>query len=318
MTVGESGEILQRLQVDMNSSSMMIFRAVLMAAGGTSKPVTYAAISEALKKSVHKKYTKAYVYSQLNSLEEEGFISIDTVQHPKQYMIVESSVADALKRRSQRAISELICKRERITAKLDLLEKAAPQDIAITAYNDLVGISSQGGSIMIEGIENVRSMVIREFADSAKPGDSIRVLASAGTLAEGLGPGGITELRIIQSGFRGVKVRALLIPVEQTELTMSLIAGHLRTLSGDFVQGVSTGNIELRLAGERLQTYRMVSLNSEKILLYLTQAKASDIAALIHRKDNPVLVDDAIETFDRLWNTGFDIIAPITQKVSSQ
>jgi len=87
---------------------------------------------------------------------------------------------------------------------------------------------------------------------------------------------------------------------------------------GDFVQGVSTGNIELRLAGERLQTYRMVSLNSEKILLYLTQAKASDIAALIHRKDNPVLVDDAIETFDRLWNTGFDIIAPITQKASSQ
>ena len=296
----------------------MVFRAVLLAAGGISKPVTYGAISEALRRLVHKKYTKAFVYSRLNSLEEEGFISVDTVHRPKQYMIFESSVTDALKRRSQRTISELVSKRGMITAALSVLERATPQDTAITMYNDLVGISSHDASIIIEGIESVRSTVIREFASGAKPGDSVRILASTGTLAEGLGPGGITELRIIQGGFRGVKIRTLMIPVEQSEQTLSLIAGYLRTLSQDFMQGVGTGNIELRLARERVQTYRMVSLNNEKILLYLTQAKASDIAALIHRKDNPVLIDDAIETFDRLWDTGIDVIDHITRMVSSK
>lgn len=318
MTGGKSTEILERLQIDMNSSHMMVFKAVLLAAGGTSKPVSYAAIRDALERLTRKRYTKGYVYSRLNALEEEGFISVDDIQHPKQYMVIESSVADAVKCRSQRIISELISKRQAIVSKLNLLETAASQDIAITAYNNLAGISSYDCSIMIEGIENVRSAVIREFADKTKPGDVIRVLNFAGTLAERLGLDGITESRIMQIVSRNVKVRGLLIPVEQSDQTMKLITDHLRTTSREFAEGIGMGNIEMRVARERVQTYQMICLNNEKILLYLTQTSASDIAALIHRKDHPGVIDDAIETFDRLWGIGIDITDLITGIVSSR
>ena len=44
------------------------------------------------------------------------------------------------------------------------------------------------------------------------------------------------------------------------------------------------------------------------MLLYLTHGSESNLAALIHRKDNPGLVDDAIRTFDGLFEEGIDFV----------
>jgi len=315
MTKSESVEILSKLGVDMNSTQMMVFKAMVIAAGGNSKPLTYANIAEVLERLTQKKYTRGYIYRHLSALQAEGFISVDEIQHPNIYTITESGVSHALKIKSQQVMSNMLSKRQSIVTRLNLLDTTNPQDVAIATYNKLVGISSINGSIMIEGLENVRSTIIREFADGAKSGDHVRILASANTLADGLGPGGITELRIIQGSSKGVKVHGLLVPVHQEKLSTDLIAGHLSTLSEAFTEAVNTGNVKVKLTREPIQTYRMVSLNNEKMLLYLTQAKASDVAALIHRKDNSGLIDDAVKTFDRLWETGIDVVDLITQMV---
>jgi hypothetical protein len=54
------------------------------------------------------------------------------------------------------------------------------------------------------------------------------------------------------------------------------------------------------------------------MLLYLTHAKESDMAALVHRKDNPGLIDDAIRTFDELWETGIDVLDVVKQMLQKQ
>jgi len=317
MTRSKSAEILAKLGVDMNSSQMMVFKAIITAARGLSKSVTYKEVTDAIKKVADKKYTKAYVYRQLGSLEEEGFIIVDAIQHPRRYSISESALSITLKRKSQYALSELKSKRQAITTQLNLLETANPEEVAITAYNNLVGISPISESTIIEGIENVRSTVIREFADGAKPGDYVRVLAPASTIADGLGPGGMTELRIMQRASKGVKVYGMLTPHHHQEMSAELIAGFLKTLSGPFMEAVSTGNVKVKLAREPVQTYRMVSLNNEKMLLYLTHAKESDVAALIHRGYNAGLIDDAVSTFDRLWENGLDVVEIVTKMIGS-
>jgi Fe2+ or Zn2+ uptake regulation protein len=316
MTKSKSAELLAKLGVDMNSSQMMVFRAVIKAAGGLSKPVTYKEVAVALRKLSDKKYTKAYVYRQLNSLEEEGFIIVDSIQHPQCYSVSESTLSGAIKRKSQQALSQLLSKRQDMKTQLNLLETANPEDVAITAYNNLIGVSTLDISTIIEGIENVRSTVVREFADGAKSGDYVRVLAPASTLADGLGPGGMTELRIMQGGSKGVRVHGMLTPLHHQEMSTDLIAGHLKTLSGPFIEAVSTGNVKVKLAREPVQTYRMVSLNNEKMLLYLTHAKESDVAALIHRGNNAGLIDDAISTFDRLWENAIDVVEIVTKMIS--
>ena len=69
----------EKLGVDITSSEMQVFRAVLIAAGGINKPASYNEIATSLESIAGKKYTKAYIYRRLNSLEEDGFIIVDTI-----------------------------------------------------------------------------------------------------------------------------------------------------------------------------------------------------------------------------------------------
>ena len=298
---------LQKLGVDMSSSEMQVFRAVLMAAKGTEKSVNYHEIATSLE-SIDRKYTKAYIYRRLRNLEEDGFVIADTIHSPRTYTITESSVAKALNSRRKERLSESLTKRQDLTTKLNRLRSVKSQELALMLHKQLVGVSAFSDSLLIEGVENVRSTIIREFADGAREGDVVRVLGHASTLAEGLGPGGVTELRVMQAGFRGVKVMGLLTPVGQDTFDVKLLAKHLVPLAEVFEQAASTGNIQLRLSQEPLKTYRIVSLNEDKMLLYLTHAKESDVAALVHRNDNPGLLDDALRTFDEIWETSIDVL----------
>ncbi|MHA2221604.1 MAG: hypothetical protein ACXAAO_06055 [Candidatus Thorarchaeota archaeon] len=296
----------------MSSSEMQVFRAVLLAAGGMGKSVRFDEIATSLE-SIVKKFTKAYIYRRLNDLVENGFIIVDSIQTPRNYSITESNIAKALETKRQRKLAESLTSRQDFITKLERLKSAKSQGLAIMLHKQLAGSSSIGESGVIEGAENVRSTIIREFADGAQEGDIIRVLGHASTLAEGLGPGGVTELRLIQSGFRGVKVLGLLTPTGEDKLDLNLMTGHLATMAEPFEQAAKTGNIQLRLTRKPINTYRIVSLNEDKMLLYLTHAKESDMAALVHREDNPGLIDDAISTFNELWETGIDVLDLVKQ-----
>lgn len=273
----------------------------------------YGEISSSLESITEKKYTKAYIYRRLNDLEENRFIIIETIHTPRTYTITDSSVAKALEAKRQDKLSVNLIKKQDLTTKLHRFKAVKSQELALMLHNQLAGVSSIEGSIMIEGIENVRSTILREFAEGAKEGDLVRVLSHASTLADGLGPGGVTELRLLQGGFRGVKVQGLVTPTGKDNLDLNLMASHLSSMIDVFEQAAKTGNIQIRISRQPINTYRIVSLNEDKMLLYLTHAKESDVAALIHRKDNPGLIDDALKTFDELWGTSIDVLELVKQ-----
>jgi DNA-binding PadR family transcriptional regulator len=302
---------LELLGVDLNSSQMQVLRAVLLAAGGTGNTVGYNQISKHLESLAGRKFTKAYIYRQLRDLEETGFIVTDTFANPRTYAIAETTVAKSLEAKRQKKLAETLTLRQNLTTKLNRLRTTNSQELAIVFHKILAGNSSRGNSSIIEGVENVRSTIIQEFAEGAKKGDVLRILAHSSTLADGLGPGGVTELKVLESGFRGAKVLGLLTPIGQDSLNLSLMAGHLTSMIDIFERATKTGNIQLKFSREPANTYRMVSLNEDKMLLYLTHAKESDVAALLDRKDNPGLIDDAIRTFNTLWETGIDVLDTI-------
>ncbi|MFW9975376.1 MAG: hypothetical protein ACFFDQ_08945 [Candidatus Thorarchaeota archaeon] len=309
---------LEKLGVDITSSEMQVFKAVLIAAGGTSKPTNYNEIASSLELIAGRKYTKAYIYRRLNSLEENGFIIVDVINTPRTYTITDSSVVEALEAKRKSKLSESLLRKKDVTTRLNRLESIKKQELALMFHKQLLGTKSIDKSQVVEGIENVRSAIIQEFADYAKTGDRIRVLGHASTLAEGLGPGGVTELKVIQAGFRGVKVQGLLTPVGQENLDLNLMARHLAPMVEIFEQATKTGNIHLKLTREPINTYRIVCLNEDKMLLYLTHAKESDVAAVIHRDYNPGLIDDAIKTFDHLWETGIDVLDMVKQVMKKE
>ena len=92
----------------------------------------------------------------------------------------------------------------------------------------------------------------------------------------------------------------------EISFTKELIMKYIEHAADTFARLTSTGNVSFKIAKKNYQTYRMVSLNSDKMLLYLTHAAESDMAALIQRKDNPGLIDDAVKTFDAIFEEGMD------------
>jgi hypothetical protein len=308
---------LEKLGLDVNSSEMQVFRAVFTAAGKMEKFVKFGKITVSLEKLMNKKYTKAYIYRRLSDLEEKELIVADNIHSPRTYAIRETNVANALEKMRKLKLSECLEKRQKVTTVINRLKSVKSEDLALMLHKQLAGTMSVKDSGIIEGIENIRSTIIREFADEAKQGDVVRVLGHVSTLAEGLGPGGVTELRVMQAGFRGVKVRGLLTPVSQVKPDANILASHLMPLADIFSEAAKTGNIHLRMTREPVNTYRIVSLNEDKMLLYLTHAKESDVAALVQRHDNPGLLDDALRKFDELWEDSIDVlemVKNITQK----
>ncbi|MCK5390115.1 MAG: hypothetical protein KAJ36_06475, partial [Candidatus Thorarchaeota archaeon] len=316
MSKDEARGNLQQLGLDVDSSQMML-KGLMAAAGGPSKFVTYKEIAAHLEKLEKKKYTKAYIYRRLTDLENEGFIVVDTIQHPKQFSISEAGIVRSLKKKRKMMLSEIETKRQEVTTKQKLLTTTNPENVAMVLYNQLVGLDTIEESVVIEGIESVRNTVIREFGEVSKPGDEIRVIAPASVLDRGLGKSGMAEMSLMARAMDGVKIIGLLMPIEgKQSRTTELILSYIQNVGEAFVNLASTGNISLRIAKENSQTYRMVSLNSDKMLLYLTHAVESDTAALIQRKDNPGLIDDAVKTFDTIFDEAIDIMDIVKQALS--
>jgi len=317
MSQDDARRNLQQLGVDVDSSQMMVLKGLMAAAGGPSKFVTYKEIAAHLVKLEKKKYTKAYIYRRLTDLEKEGFIVVDTIQHPKQFSISEAGIVKSLMKKRKMRVSEIETKRQNVTTKQKMLTTINPENVALTLYNELVGLNTIEGSVVIEGVESVRSTIIREFGEVSKPGDEIRIIAPASVIDGGLRKSGLAEMSLMARANDGVKIICVLMPVEgKQSATTDLILNYIQHIGDAFTKLASTGNISFRIAKKNYQTYRMVSLNSDKMLLYLTHAAESDMAALIQRKDNPGLIDDAVKTFDTIYDEAGDVMVMVKQALS--
>jgi DNA-binding PadR family transcriptional regulator len=293
-----------RLGIDLNSSQMIVLKALMGAAGGTSKAVSYKEIANYLENMQKKKYSKAYIYRQLTELEKEGYVTAhQEIGQVRNYQISEAEIRKMLKEKREEALSALEEKKDEYSKRRKLLQSVNPENVAFSVFNQLMGLEPVKGSLIIEGQENVRSTIIREFGETAKPGDILRIIAPASLLTPGgLKQVGAAELSLIRRAVDGVKIVGLLMPAEgKITFTKELIDRYVSTIADTFTKLFSTGNISFRIAKKNYKTYRMVSLNSDKMLLYLTHAAESDMAALVQYKDNPGLIDDAIKTFDTIF-----------------
>jgi hypothetical protein len=307
---------LSMLGIDTASNEFMVFMALLQSAGGVGLPTTFGTMVPVLEEITERSFTKAYVYRCLATLEQQAMISVNSVHHPRQYSISEGKLRTTMKALKARKKKALEGEKEEIAKQLNRIRNIGPQEIALSITTAFSDPASSDVSIIIEGVENVRSTVIREFAESAGEGDTIRVMASMSTIMDGLGPGGTTEQRLLESAFKGVRVLGLITPSESIDDDIDLIVKFTMTLKDVVQSTVTTGNMQMRLGTTQVKTYRMVTLNDEKMLLYFTHGRESDVAALIQREDNPGLIDDAIATFNNLWETGNSVLDIINKRLA--
>ncbi|MFW9911487.1 MAG: hypothetical protein ACFFEU_03395 [Candidatus Thorarchaeota archaeon] len=308
-------DIFERIGVDMSSRDMQVLR-LLIGMEKSSVGVTFAELFDQLKEKGIK-LSKVWIYKCLGRLEDEGFISTERIESPRRYKTSEGTIAEALKRKLSSRVNELKSDQAEVKADLKTVKDTTVRDLTMMAYDTIVGSVPIDTSTVIEGVENVRSTLIREIFQKARPGDIIRQISPIQVMDRDNETSGVTEMQLLMKAAEGIRLWSILVPTEDASRDPSLISRYIGGLGKLLQEVMKTGNIEVRSPRTPLRTYRMVALNTDVILLYLTHSPASDMAALVRREDNPGLVDDALNTFDKIWEEGVNIMETVARLVKS-
>ncbi len=310
MSGKSSRDIIEEIGVDMGSRDMQVLKELVDVASRNPEGVTFSDLFGHLN-DIGMKLSKVWIYKCLSRLEDEGFINTERIGNPRRYITSQTIIAGALQKKLKSRVQALKSDRERVSGDLESIKDTTVEDLTMMVYNTIVGSVPIDSSTVIEGIENVRSILIREFFQNAKEGDLIRVLSPTQVVDRGGETSGVTEMELLMKATEGIELRAIMVPSEVASQDPALIATYIGNLKQLLMEAILSGNLKLKSSVAPLKTYRMVSLNSDVMLLYLTHAPASDMAALVRREDNPRLLDDALNTFDRIFDEGVDIVAMI-------
>ena len=306
----EANQFLEILGVETDSREMKVLKAIIKAAGGLSKLVTFEEIFHYINSDSNTSYSKAWVYKCLKNLENAGFITVASIGNPKQFIVTEHSIMEALARKKQERVSILQKEREVSLGQRHNLDTANIPKLAKALIDSITKELEMDSSTIIEGADNIRRAIASEICSLVKPEDIIRTTSYL-HLAES-GSSGPAEEMVLRTVFEGVQVRGLIIPSIPADTGLNLLGHFLEKLGKTFIKAISTGNLNVKIANENLLTYRMICLNSERMILHLTNTIGCGAAALFHRKDNSSIIDDAITTFDELWSQSIDITEKMT------
>ena len=197
------------------------------------------------------------------------------------------------------------------------IEGVNMRDMANIIVGIMTGRKPKLTSGHIEGTANVRIAMIRELCGNTKPGDVLRLTEGANLLDLSPAKSGPVEKALLEAIQDGLTIKALLTSQMPQGQGPASLASFLSESSSLVVQGIIDGRLQLRATPQPTSTYRMLCLNEEKMILFMSRAPYPDSAALIHRDDNTTMVDDAVATFDGLWESAIDISAMLKQAITS-
>jgi hypothetical protein len=248
---------------------------------------------------------RAWVYRCLDELVEEGFIAVDKLQRPRMYFSTRTTILAGLGRARKNRLDALQDSLHTITEKISLLQDASPEAMSARVYEAATGSGKQRTPSVVRGVDNVRRLIRTEFLEKSSTGDTMRLTHRLDNLVgvkESMSPIDIEILSVI---LKGVDMHVLLIP-SAIASDMSPVSQNVFGHQNMMIEAVKGKHLEFKLYPRDVQTYRLLALNNDKLMMILTHAYRPDTVVLFNRDEYPVLVDNAIQTFDRLYNDSID------------
>ncbi len=290
---------------------------MLRAVNETQGEITFQQIYANITSEKTKAPSKAWVYKCISNLESNQFITVNRLGKPRSYKATVETIMVGLTNSQSIQKSILEDERKELLEDKESLEDTDMQDVANVIIGIMTGRKPKLTSGHIEGRDNVRLAMIRELCGSPSPGDVLRLTEGANLLELDPASSGPVEKALLEAVQNGLTIRALLTSQIPQGQGPASLASFLSKTSSLVVQGILEGRLQLRATPQPTSTYRMVCLNKEKMILFMGKAPYPDSAALIYRDDNPPMVDDAVATFERLWESAIDISAILKQAMAS-
>jgi len=316
LTVENLSRDLERIGVHLSAPEIQVLGAMLRAGNETQGEITFQQVYANITREKAKAPSKAWVYKCISNLESNQFITVNRLGKPRHYTATIETIMAGLANSRSRQLDTLEDERKELSENLESLEMADMQDMANTIIGIMTERKPKLTSGHIEGRNNVRMAMIRELCGNTSPGDVLRITESANLLDLGPSKSGPVEKALLEAVQDGLTIKALLTAQMPQGQGPASLASFLSKTSSLVVQGILDGRLQLRAIPQPVSTYRMLCFNEEKMILFMSKAPYPDSAALICRNDNPTMVDDAVATFDRLWESAIDISAILKQAIA--
>ncbi|RDE11874.1 MAG: hypothetical protein C4K47_09250 [Candidatus Thorarchaeota archaeon] len=299
-------EALESIGVRMSATKMRVLQSVLRIGVGSDR-ATFDRICDEIREAKGRRPRKAWVYRCLDELEEDGFILVDKLQRPRVYSATRMTILAGLGRARRNRVAALEDEVSEVSQEMRLLENTHFGAMSAYVYEAATGSGRQRTTDIVRGVDNVRRLIRTEFLDSSSLGDTMRLTHRLDNLVgidDTMSPIDVEILSVI---LKGVDMRVLLIPSAMAP-DMSSVSQNVVGHETQMMEALKSRHLVFKLYSKDIQTYRLLALNNEKLMMILTHAYRPDTVVLFKREEHPILVDNAIETFDRLWGESLDAL----------
>ena len=306
MNPDEIAALLDSLGIDLNSTEMRALGAVLELSANLYNPVSAAAVLERVREKSSEAPTKNWVYKCLGELERKGFLKVDKIRQPYLYLSSTADLVEGVQRLQRNASIRIRRRLAELRRQVELLESVTVEDVCSALLRRAAPHGTAQRTTLIEGEERVHATIINSIFEQVEPGDIVRILLPLHVVVTDRGVIGDFDRLVIEKITKEVRTKALLTQREGEE-GIRCFAEYLRPTRHALKGALDSGNLEIRVHSSHGKTYRFYSLNNDIMVMYLTEMFRPDVALLLTRQTHSRMIDDAIRTFDRLWNEAVDV-----------
>ena len=291
-------EVLEIIGLDKTRKEMLVLGALLKVQKEPTEFIDFETLREQLAiDEGSRKGKDSLIYRSLSWLEKEGFLRIDKSGHKHGYNSSIAIIDKALEKMVNKAIKSLEKNLQDINSDITFLSEMNVDIMASSVVDLAAGKEKIEKTVFAQGWENILKLFDNKLYKDLKEGDVVRVKLEWLSGIDYLEPRRTIQYEeLLQNG---VEIRAL----DHNRGEKKLRPGMKKMLVNMRDTGSKVG---YRILPREDTTYQFIGRNTEGIVLIVSESPLS--ATWLPRSSNSELVDNAIDSFDRDYKLGIDLL----------
>ncbi|MFW9832907.1 MAG: hypothetical protein ACFFEK_02845 [Candidatus Thorarchaeota archaeon] len=291
-------EVLEIIGVDITKKDMVVLGALLKAQKEPSDFIDFETLREQMTKDEGSRKGKdPLIYRTLSKLEKGGFLRIDKGGQKHGYNSNVGMLESALGKCVTSSLKSLERDLRKIDSEVTLFSEMDSDALAEGLIEILSGAEKMEKPIFAQDWDNIVKLLDDKIWSGIKKGDVVRINLEWISQIDYLKPKRV--LNIERALKKGVRLRALDHDRGEKAFreSMKSLLARMKNTGGD---------VEYRVYPREDATYQFLSKNSEGVVLIVSEKPLS--ATWLPRSGNVELVDHAIESFDKDFKKGVDLL----------
>ncbi len=291
-------QVFEIIGLERTRKDMVVLGALLKAQKTATEFIDFETIREQLAlEEGSRKGKDPLIYRSLSALEKEGFVRIDKRGHKHGYSSSIAIIESALGKLISNSVKALEMELKQVDSDVDTLSNMNTDTMASGVINLTAGKKKVEKPDFAQGWDNILKLIDYKIYKGVKKGDILRYTLEWVSHHDYMNQRRLKGfLKLLE---KGVEIRSL-----DHDRNESVLRSKYRNIISNWrANGLRSG---YRILPKKVSTYQFIARNTEGIVLIVSESPLS--ATWIPRSANAELVDNAIEAFDRDYETGTDIL----------